>query len=187
MITNKYLSSIKSNQIASNFAILLFGSLLLILSSKIKVPFYPVPMTMQTFVILFLGCFFGWKKASLIVATYLIEGLLGFAVFAGTPEKGLGFSYMIGPTGGYLLGFLFTAFLSGYFNLRSTFIVRFIYLTISVAPIYILGYFWLGSIIGWDKPIYEIGIQPFILAEFFKIFLLAMIIPKVFFFKLRRK
>ena len=187
MITNKYLSSSKSNQILSNFAILLFGSLLLILSSKIKVPFYPVPMTMQTFMILLFGSFFGWKKASLIVATYLMEGLLGFAVFAGTPDKGLGLSYMIGPTGGYLLGFLFAAFLSGYFNLRSNFILRFVYLTISVAPIYILGYLWLGNIIGWDKPIYEIGIQPFILAEFFKIFLLTLLIPKIFSFKLKRQ
>ena len=181
------IKELKHAKIIKNVFIALVGTVFLAISSKIKIPFYPIPMTMQTFMILLFGSFFGWKKASLIVATYLMEGLLGFAVFAGTPEKGLGLSYMIGPTGGYLLGFLFAAFLSGYFNLRSNFILRFVYLTISVAPIYILGYLWLGSIIGWDKPIYEIGIQPFILAEFFKIFLLTLIIPKLFSFKFKRK
>ena len=180
MITNKYTNSTKSIQIVSYFLILLIGSALLIVSSKIKVPFYPVPMTMQTFIIILFGSFFGWKKASLIVLTYLMEGLFGFPVFAGTPEKGLGLSYMVGPTGGYLLGFLFTAFLSGYFNLRTNFILRFFYLAVSVVPIYLLGYLWLGYLVGWSKPIFEIGVQPFILAEFCKILLLALIIPKIF-------
>ena len=109
-----------------------------------------------------------------------MEGLFGFPVFAGTPEKGLGLSYMVGPTGGYLLGFLFTAFLSGYFNLRTNFILRFFYLAVSVVPIYLLGYLWLGYLVGWSKPIFEIGVQPFILEEFCKILLLALIIPKIF-------
>ena len=156
------------------------GSILITISAKIKIPFYPVPMTMQTFIIILFGSFFGWKKASLIVLTYLMEGLFGFPVFAGTPEKGLGLSYMVGPTGGYLLGFLFTAFLSGYFNLRTNFILRFFYLAVSVVPIYLLGYLWLGYLVGWSKPIFEIGVQPFILAEFCKILLLALIIPKIF-------
>ena len=86
--------------------LILLGSLLLTISAKVKIPFYPVPMTMQTFVVLFMGIAFGWKIGVATISLYLFEGIIGLPVFAGTPEKGLGLSYIVGPTFGYLVGFL---------------------------------------------------------------------------------
>ena len=88
---------------AQRVAGILIGNLLLILSAKIQIPFWPVPMTMQTFVVLMLGAVLGARAGAATVALYLFEGGLNFAVFAGTPERGIGVAYMYGPTGGYLL------------------------------------------------------------------------------------
>src|ERR1700736_872176 len=87
------------------FAVLaLLGSLALTVSAKLQVPFYPVPMTMQSLVVLLIGLAFGWRLGTATVLLYLGEGLAGLPVFAGTPEKGIGLAYMMGPTGGYLAG-----------------------------------------------------------------------------------
>ena len=103
-----------SNQKIIKYLLTIFlGSLLLTISAKIKIPFYPVPMTMQTFVVVLMGVTFGWKIGVATISLYLFEGIIGFPVFAETPEKGLGLIYFIGPTMGYLIGFLFAAFLAG--------------------------------------------------------------------------
>ena len=81
--------------------IVFLGSILLAISSKIKIPFYPVPMTMQTFVVLFLGISFGYKIGLATVSLYLIEGIVGLPVFSNSPEKGVGIIYFTGPTMGY--------------------------------------------------------------------------------------
>ena len=94
----------------------LMGSIVLALSSKIKIPFYPVPMTMQTLVVLIIGIGFGWKLGVATIALYLFEGIIGLPVFSGTPEKGLGIIYFTGPTMGYLLGFVITCYISGRFS-----------------------------------------------------------------------
>ena len=177
--------SISNNQkILKNFLIVVVGSILLTVSAKIKIPFYPVPMTMQTFVVLFLGISLGYKMAVSTVFVYLLEGLLGIPVFSNSPEKGVGLVYFTGPTMGYLVGFLVAVFLTGFFTFNNNFFKNFIKLTFSVSFIYILGLLWLGSIIGWDKPVFELGAQPFLLAELFKISLLALIVPKIL--KLRK-
>ena len=98
-----------------NVALIIAGSLLLTLSAKIKVPFYPVPMTMQTLAVMLIGFTFGWRLAGAAVLFYLAQGALGLPVFLlGTPEKGIGLAYMMGPTGGYLLGFVLAAVLCGW-------------------------------------------------------------------------
>ena len=97
--------------------IIILGTLLLTISAKIKIPFYPVPMTMQTFVVLFLGMTLGYKIGLLTVILYLFEGIVGLPVFANSPEKGIGLIYFTGPTMGYLVGFLAAVFLAGYFLL----------------------------------------------------------------------
>ena len=94
----------------------LMGSIVLALSSKIKIPFYPVPMTMQTLVVLIIGIGFGWKLGVATIALYLFEGIIGLPVFSGTPEKGLGIIYFTGPTMGYLLGFVIACYISGRFS-----------------------------------------------------------------------
>ena len=167
------------------YILLIFlGSVLLTISSKIKIPFYPVPMTMQTFVVLFLGMSFGYKIGLATVGLYLIEGIVGLPVFSNSPEKGIGIIYFTGPTMGYLIGFLFATFLAGYFNFKQNILIIFFKLLISVSTIYLLGIFWLGNLIGWDKPIIQLGVTPFLLAELFKISILTLLAKNIL--KLRK-
>ena len=174
----------QNSRILKYILVIFLGSILLTISSKIKIPFYPVPMTMQTFVVLLLGMSFGYRVGLATVSLYLVEGIIGLPVFSNSPEKGVGFVYFTGPTMGYLIGFLFATFLAGYFNFKGNILNNFIKLLISVSTIYILGVFWLGSLIGWDKPIMQLGVTPFLLAELFKIVILTLLTKNIL--KLRK-
>jgi|TARA_B100001741_G_scaffold261451_1_gene225504 biotin transport system substrate-specific component len=169
----------QNSKILKYILIIFAGSLLLTISAKIKIPFYPVPMTMQTFVVLFLGMSFGYKIGLATVSLYLLEGLLGMPVFSNSPEKGVGIIYFTGPTMGYLIGFLFATSLAGYFNFNGNIIINFFKLLVSVSIIYFMGILWLGSLIGWDKPIIQLGATPFLLAELLKISILALLAKKI--------
>ena len=129
--------------------------------------------------VLFLGIAFGYKIGLAIVSVYLFEGIIGFPVFSNSPEKGVGLIYFTGPTMGYLLGFLSAVFLAGYINLKSNIFIIFIKLTLAVSTIYIFGVLWLGTLIGWDKPIIQLGVTPFLLAELFKLFLISLLSAKI--------
>ena len=159
------------------FAIL--GSILLAISSKIKIPFYPVPMTMQTLVVLLIGIVFGWKLGIATIALYLFEGIIGLPVFAGTPEKGVGLTYFTGPTMGYLLGFIPAAFFAGFFkidikhNVIYRLILNFMRFTFSVSFIYIFGLIWLLNFVPLDK-LLALGVLPFLPAEIIKILILSI-------------
>ena len=168
---------IQLNKVAKIILISILGTLLLAISAKIKIPFYPVPMTMQTFVVLFLGIALGPKIGLLTVSLYLFEGIFGLPVFAGTPEKGIGLIYFTGPTMGYLIGFLVAAYIAGSFKYNKGTINTFLKLILYVSFIYILGIIWLGALIGWEKPIFKLGAQPFLLAELFKLTLLTILLP----------
>jgi len=167
------------SRIFKSLIVIFLGSLLLAISAKVKIPFYPVPMTMQTFVVLFLGLSFGYKIGLATVALYLIEGIIGLPVFSNSPERGIGLVYFTGPTMGYLIGFLFACFFASFVKLNDNYFIIFIKLIFSVSVIYILGILWLGSVIGWDKPIIELGVAPFLLAEIFKITLLTLLAKKI--------
>ena len=117
--------NIKLTSVFRYFLVILLSSILLAISSKFKIPFYPVPMTMQTFVVLLIGVCFGWKLGGTIIIFYLLEGLMGLPVFSGTPEKGSGIIYFVGPTMGYLLGFVFAAMLCGFFKFNNNIIFKF--------------------------------------------------------------
>jgi|TARA_Y100000741_G_C18140207_1_gene512823 biotin transport system substrate-specific component len=166
----------KQINIVKYFLVILMGSTLLAISAKLKIPFYPVPMTMQTFVVLLIGVCFGWKLGVTIVSFYLIEGIFGLPVFSGTPEKGSGLIYFVGPTMGYLIGFVFATMLCGILKFDKNIIFNFLKLVLSVSIIYFLGVIWLGILIGWHKPLIDLGVTPFLLAELFKITLLSIII-----------
>ena len=173
------IKEIKQSKILRNVFIVLMGTVLLAVSSKIKIPFYPVPMTMQTLVILFLGIALGWKLGLATIFLYLFEGIIGIPVFSGTPEKGVGLVYFTGPTMGYLIGFLFTVYFAGFFNFSKNLFIKFFQLSFSVSFIYIFGILWLGILIGWGKPLFQLGVQPFLLAEFFKILIILISLPKI--------
>ena len=171
-------------RIIKSLLVIFLGSIVLAISAKVKIPFYPVPMTMQTFVVLFLGISFGYKIGLATVVLYLLEGIIGIPVFSNSPERGVGLVYFTGPTMGYLIGFLLACFLASYIKNDDNYFMILIKLTFSVSTIYILGILWLGIVIGWDKPILELGVMPFLLAEIFKITLLTILSKKIF--KLRK-
>ena len=170
-------------QIIKSLLVIFLGSIVLAISAKIKIPFYPVPMTMQTFVVLFLGISFGYKIALATVGLYLIEGILGLPVFSSSPERGVGLTYFMGPTMGYLVGFLTACFFSSYIKVSDNHLMIITKLILSVSSIYILGVLWLGILIGWNKPIFELGVAPFLLAEIFKISLLTILTKKILKFR----
>ena len=169
----------KNSKIIKYAFIALLGSILLAISSKVKIPFYPVPMTMQTLVVIVIGIAFGWKLGLATISLYLFEGILGMPVFSGTPEKGIGLIYFTGPTMGYLIGFLIAVFLAGKFVYNNNLIQNFLKILFATSFIYLLGVIWLGSLIGWDKPIFKLGVQPFLLAELFKILIATFAIKQI--------
>ena len=169
----------KETKIIKYLFIALLGSIVLAISSKIKIPFYPVPMTMQTLVVLMMGICFGWRLGVATVTLYLFEGIIGLPVFSGTPEKGIGLIYFTGPTMGYLLGFLAAVYVSGKFIYDNNIFKNFFKLLFATSLIYILGMAWLGTLIGWNKPIFQLGAQPFLLAELFKILIATFAISQI--------
>ena len=166
-------------KLIKSLVVVILGSLALTISAKIKIPFYPIPMTMQTFVVLFLGISLGHKIALASVGLYLVEGIVGLPVFSNSPEKGIGLVYFTGPTMGYLIGFLTACYLASKIKINDNFFIILFKLIIAVSTIYILGLTWLGILIGWDKPIFALGAKPFLLAEVFKIMILAFLSKKI--------
>ena len=167
------------SKLIKSLLIIVLGSIALTISAKIKIPFYPVPMTMQTFVVLLLGISFGYKIGLSTVGLYLLEGIVGLPVFSNTPERGIGLVYFTGPTMGYLIGFLSACYLASLIKINDNFFKIFSKLILAVSTIYIFGVIWLGILIGWDKPVFSLGVAPFLLAETFKILLLTLLVKKL--------
>jgi biotin transport system substrate-specific component len=171
--------NLTQTKIIKSLLAVILGSIALTISAKIKIPFYPVPMTMQTFVVLFLGVSLGYKIGLASVGLYLLEGIAGLPVFSNSPEKGIGIVYFTGPTMGYLIGFLTACYLASKISAKDNFINILTKLVIATSTIYILGLIWLGTLIGWDKPIFSLGAKPFLLAELFKIIILALVTKQI--------
>ena len=156
-----------------------FGSLLLWVSAKIQVPFYPVPLTLQSLAVLGLAAAYGWRLGVATILLYLAEGALNLPVFAGTPEKGLGIAYMVGPTGGYLLGFVLAAALVGWLAQkgadRNAFRM-FGAMLLGAILIYLPGIPWLATFVGFEKAVI-LGFTPFILGDLLKAAHAAMLFP----------
>ena len=181
-------TSTPAHRVLRNVALAVVGTLLLTIAAKIQVPFYPVPMTMQTFVVLTLGMAYGWRLGGATLILYLAEGAVGLPVFAGTPENGIGIVYMLGGTGGYLVGFVLAAAVCGWLaergwdrNVATTALA----MLVGNVLIYVPGLLRLGTLYGWDKPILEWGLTPFILGDLTKLALAAAVLP--FAWKLLRK
>ncbi|MEK7819596.1 MAG: biotin transporter BioY [Pseudomonadota bacterium] len=162
-----------------NVGLALAGSALLALSAKIQVPFWPVPMTMQTFAVIVLAMAFGARLGAATVALYLLEGAVGLPVFAGTPEKGIGLAYMMGPTGGYLAGFLVAAGLAGWMAERGwdrSFLKATAVNALATVVIFTGGLAWLAILVGPAKAV-AVGLTPFLAASAFKIALGGAVMP----------
>lgn len=160
-----------AGRLAAAVFMAVLGTALLALSAKVKVPFYPVPMTLQPMVVLMLGAAYGWRLGMATVGLYLLEGALGLPVFAGTPEKGLGLAYMAGPTGGYLLGFWLAAGLVGWLAERGwdrDELRLALAMTGGTAVIYACGVAWLAGFVGIGKAVL-FGMAPFLIGDGVKI------------------
>ena len=178
-----------ADSLLRKFVLVLAGTALLTLSAKVQVPFYPVPMTMQTFVVLVISMAFGWRLGAATVLLYLVEGAFGLPVFAGTPAKGIGLAYMAGPTGGYLVGFAVSAAIVGYLGERGwdrNLLTTLAAMVIGTATIFVFGYVWLAHLIGFEKA-FQFGVLPFTWAAVFKIALAAAVLPLCWRFLARKK
>jgi biotin transport system substrate-specific component len=157
----------------------MLGSLILWASAKISVPFWPVPMTLQTGAVMLIGAAYGGRLGFATVLLYLAEGAAGLPVFQGTPQQGIGLAYMLGPTGGYLIGFAVAAFIVGALAERGfdrNVFQLFAAMLVADAVVFVLGLLWLGSVIGWDKPVLQFGLYPFLLGDVVKIALAACLV-----------
>ena len=155
------------------------GTLLLTLSAKLQIPLWPVPMTMQTYVILVIAMAYGTRLGVATVSAYLLAGALGLPVFAGTPEKGIGVAYMFGPTGGYLLGFLLATYVMGKLGQRGwdrSLTLSFAAMTLGHVLILACGVAWLAALFGWERAM-AVGLVPFIVATILKTVLAGLTLP----------
>jgi biotin transport system substrate-specific component len=151
-------------KLAISVLLAIIGSLLLWASAKVKIDLPLVPITLQSLIVLALGAAYGWRLGAATVLLYLAEGAFGLPVFAGTPEKGIGLAYMLGPTGGYLLGFLAAAALVGWLAQkgadRNAF-TMFGTMLLGAAVIYVPGIVWLA---GWMMQVKAMDVQPAVAA-----------------------
>ena len=151
------------------------GTAVLAISAKVQIPFWPVPMTMQTFVVLVLGIAYGARLGAVTVGLYLIEGAAGLPVFA----TGSGLAYIVGPTGGYLIGFLLASYVIGMLANRGwdrSMTKTLGAMLAGTVIIFFLGIVWLSTFIGFEKAI-AVGLTPFLLSEGLKIALAVIIMP----------
>ena len=162
-----------------NAALAIGGTVLLWLSAKIQIPFYPVPLTMQTFAVLVLGIAYGWRLGAATMILYLVEGAVGLPVFAGGWSEGGGFHHLYGPTAGYLFGFVAAAGICGRLaengwdrNLWTAAAA----MVLGNLVIYALGVTWLAIQIGLAGAI-TYGLMPFLLGDALKIALGAAVLP----------
>ncbi len=167
------------NPVARTLLVLALSNVLLIASAKVTIPLGPIPLSMQTLAVVMIGAVCGTKLGLAAIFLYLFEGALGAPVFAGTPAKGIGLAYMVGPTGGYLLGFILASMWCGYTYQKGwmqKIHLLLMHICIAFSLIYIPGLLWLGQIIGWDKPILEFGFYPFLLGDALKLILAVVLI-----------
>ena len=168
-----------SGRTARNVLLALVGTLVLTVSAKTQIPFWPIPMTMQTFVVLVIGMAYGSRLGAATVALYLLEGALGLPVFAGTPEKGVGLAYMMGPTGGYLLGFLVAAWVCGWLAERGfdrSPLKALVAMSVGHALIFVFGVAWLAQLMSVEKA-FMVGVLPFWAATIVKTLLGVAVLP----------
>lgn len=170
--------------LAKQVALVVLGIALLAIAAKIKVPVWPspVPITMGTFAVLTIGAAYGARLGLVTVIGYMLIGALGFDVFASSSAESAGLSYMMGGTGGYLVGYVLATLTLGVLAERGwdrSMLWMAVAMLIGNALIYVPGLLWLGTLYGWDKPILEWGLTPFLVGDGLKLLLAAIILPLV--------
>ncbi|MBZ9694875.1 biotin transporter BioY [Mesorhizobium sp. CO1-1-9] len=168
-------------RLATQFLLAITGTLLLTLSAKTKVMLGPVDLSMQTLAVLLIAAAFGMRLGVATLLLYMAEGAMGFPVFQGTPEKGIGIAYMLGSTGGYLAGFVVMAAIVGWAADRGWDrhpIKLFNAMLIAEVVMMAMGFAWLALLIGPEKS-WQFGVVPFIVGDLIKVTLAASLVPAV--------
>lgn len=160
--------------------LVVLGIAALAIAAKIKVPMWPVPVTMGTFAVLTIGAAYGPRLGLTTILGYMAVGALGFDVFAGSSAEKAGLEYMMGGTGGYLLGYVLATLALGFAARRGmdrSVLGMAVAMLVGNALIYVPGLLWLGQLYGWDKPILEWGFTPFVIGDALKLVLAALVVP----------
>lgn len=161
-------------------ALVILGIIALAIFAKIKIPMWPVPITMGTFAVLSIGAAYGPRLGLATIVGYMIIGALGFDVFATSSAEANGLTYMMGSTGGYLVGYVLATLALG-FAARAgwdrSIVLMAVAMLIGNAMIYLPGVAWLGQLYGWDQPIVAMGLTPFLLGDALKLALAAIAVP----------
>ena len=184
-LNNKVLSEVLAPQegtqlLLKKAVLVMAGIAFLAIAAKIKVPMFPVPMTMGTFAVLTMGAAYGERLGLVTILGYMLIGALGFDIFAGSSAENFGLTYMKGGTGGYLVGYVLAVIALGTLARagwdRSALKMAGAML-LGNALIYVPGLIWLGMLYGWDKPILQWGLTPFLLGDVLKLAMAAIILP----------
>ncbi|MEP1352789.1 MAG: biotin transporter BioY [Tateyamaria sp.] len=163
-------------------ALVLVGVLVLAVAAKINVPMWPVPITMGTFAVLTIGAAYGARLGLVTILAYMIIGALGFDIFARSSAEASGLTYMMGGTGGYLIGYVLATLALGALAQRGwdrSVGWMALAMLIGTVLIYVPGLLWLGQLYGWDKPILQWGLTPFLIGDALKLALAAVVLPTV--------
>lgn len=164
-----------SRSLPRNIALTLAAAALITLSAKTQVPFWPVPMTLQTMAVMAIAAALGPRLGVAAYLTYLGAGLAGLPVFAGSPERGIGLAYALGPTGGFLIGMLLMAGVTGWLAQGRGLVMRLMAMLAGVALVYAAGLAWLSGFVPADK-LLAAGFTPFILGDLVKTVVAALLI-----------
>lgn len=171
----------RAMRLATQIVLAVAGTLILTLAAKTKVPLGLVDLNLGTLAIMLIGAAYGWRLALATVLLYMAEGAAGFPVFQGTPERGIGLAYMAGSTAGYLVGYVILAFIAGWAadrRLDRNPLKLGAALLVGAAIVLALGFAWLSTLVGVEKA-WQLGVQPFILADLVKVALAAAAVPAV--------
>ena len=158
------------------------GIAALVLAAKIKIPMIPVPMTMGTFAVLSIGAAYGMRLGLATIIGYMLIGALGFDVFAGSSAEVFGMTYMMGGTGGYLVGYVLAVLALGYAARQGwdrSIGKMALAMVLGNILIYVPGLIWLAVLYGMDAPIFTWGLKPFLLGDLVKLVLAALVLPAV--------
>ena len=167
-------------KLVKQIALVLVGVMLLVLSAKIKIPMIPVPMTMGTFAVLSIGAVYGPRLGLVTIIGYMIVGALGFDVFASSSSEQFGVSYMMGSTGGYLVGYVLAILVLGWIARQGwdrSVLKMAAAMVLGNVIIYVPGLLWLATLYGWDQPILTWGLTPFLMGDLVKLGLAALLLP----------
>ncbi|MBT5294056.1 MAG: biotin transporter BioY [Octadecabacter sp.] len=162
--------------------LVLVGITLLAVAAKISIPMIPVPITMGTFAVLTIGAAYGPRLGLVTILGYIIVGAAGFDVFAGSTAEANGLTYMMGSTGGYLVGYVLATLALGFAaskGLDRSVGGMALAMLVGNALIYVPGLFWLGTLYGWDQPILQWGLTPFLVGDVLKLALAALLVPAI--------